>query len=282
MGSSLSPGKASRGARWPRPLSETLARTGATPDHRRKPSGSGPARRGSARSGAASEPRFVQHSERLLGPLLLSFEVSVLATALAGFFGIALAGLLSARRFPGSELLDALLNAPLVLPPTVLGYYLLVLLGRETELGRAYEAVTGSSIVFTRTGATCAATLAALPFVARSARAALDAVEARYAEAASTLGASPLRAFVRVLLPLASRGIFAGLTLGFARSLGDFGVTLMVAGNIPGRTQTAPLAIYDAIQAGREAQAGGLAAVLTTTAVVSLYAINKLTPRRVP
>jgi molybdate transport system permease protein len=198
---------------------------------------------------------------------------------LAGALGVTLAGLLAARRFPGAELLDALLNAPLVLPPTVLGYYLLVLLGRETALGRAFEALTGSSIVFTRTGATCAAALAALPFVARSARAALESVEPRYAEAAATLGASPLAAFWRVRLPLGARGIMAGLTLGFARSLGDFGVTLMVAGNIPGRTQTASLAIYDAIQAGRDAQAGGLAAVLTTLAVLSLYAINKLSPR---
>jgi molybdate transport system permease protein len=212
----------------------------------------------------------------VLAPLLLSFQVSLLATVLAGALGIALAGVLVQRRFPGAQLLDAVLNAPLVLPPTVLGYYLLVLLGRESALGRAYEAVTGSSIVFTRTGATCAAALAALPFVARSAKAALESVDPRFAEAAATLGAPPLRTFQRVLLPLASRGIWAGLTLGFARSLGDFGVTLMVAGNIPERTQTASLAIYDAIQAGRDAQAGGLAAILTTLAVVALYAINKL------
>jgi molybdate transport system permease protein len=216
----------------------------------------------------------------LLGALLLSFQVSLVATLLAGLLGVALAGLLSQRRFPGAQLLDALLNAPLVLPPTVLGYYLLILLGRSSSLGRSYEAITGSSIVFTRTGATCAAALAALPFVARSARAALESVEPRYAEAAATLGARPLRAFRRVLLPLASRGIWAGLTLGFARSLGDFGVTLMVAGNIPGRTQTASLAIYDAIQAGRDAEAGGLAAVLTTLAVLALYAVSKLAPRR--
>ena len=212
----------------------------------------------------------------MLGPLLLSFQVSLLATLLAGVLGVSLAGVLSRQRFPGAQLLDAVLNAPLVLPPTVLGYYLLILLGRQSALGRAYEALTGSSIVFTRTGATCAAALAALPFVARSARAALESVDARYAEAAATLGAPPLRAFVRVLLPLASRGILAGLTLGFARSLGDFGVTLMVAGNIPGQTQTASLAIYDAIQAGRDSQAAGLATVLTTLAVLSLYAINKL------
>lgn len=213
----------------------------------------------------------------MLGPLLLSFQVSICATLLAGVLGVALAGVLSRRRFPGAQLLDAVLNAPLVLPPTVLGYYLLILLGRSSALGRAYEAVFGSPIVFTRTGAVCAAALAALPFVARSARAALDSLEPRFAEAAATLGATPLRAFLRVLLPLASRGILAGLTLGFARSLGDFGVTLMVAGNIPGQTQTASLAIYDAIQAGRDAQAGGLAAILTTLAVLALYTISKLT-----
>lgn len=212
----------------------------------------------------------------MVEPLLLSFRVSLLATLIAGLFGVALAGLLSHRRFPGAQLLDAVLNAPLVLPPTVLGYYLLVLLGRESALGRAYEAVTGSSIVFTVTGATVAAALSALPFVARSARAALESVESRFTEAAATLGAPPLRAFVRVSLPLASRGILAGLTLGFARSLGDFGVTLMVAGNIPGHTQTASLAIYDAIQAGRDNQAALLATILTSLAVCALYAINKL------
>ncbi len=216
----------------------------------------------------------------MLGPLLLSFEVSSIATLIAGVLGVTLAGVLSQRRFPGAQLLDAMLNAPLVLPPTVLGYYLLILLGRESALGRAYEAVTGSSIVFTRTGATCAAALAALPFVARSARAALESLEPRFGEAAATLGAPPLRVFLRVLLPLSSRGIWAGLTLGFARSLGDFGVTLMVAGNIPGHTQTASLAIYDAIQAGRDAQAGGLAAIMTTLAVLALYAINKLSSVR--
>lgn len=215
----------------------------------------------------------------MLEPLLLSLRVSLVATLVAGLFGVALAGLLTQRRFRGAELIDAVLNAPLVLPPTVLGYYLLVLLGRESTLGRAYEAVTGSSIVFTVTGATLAAALSALPFVARSARAALETVEPRFAEAAATLGARPLTAFLRVRLPLASRGILAGLTLGFARSLGDFGVTLMVAGNIPGHTQTASLAIYDAIQAGRDAQAGALAAVLTAVAIAALYAINRLSRR---
>ena len=216
----------------------------------------------------------------MLEPLLLSFQVALWATLLATFGGVGIAALLTRRNFTGARLLDAVINAPLVLPPTVLGFYLLVLLGRESWLGRAYETVTGSSIVFTRTGAVFAAALAALPFIARSARAALEAVEPRYAEAAATLGAPPLRAFVRVLLPLASRGILAGITLGFARSLGDFGVTLMVAGNIPGLTQTASLAIYDALQAGRDWQAGATAAVLTALAILALYAINRLAPPR--
>jgi molybdate transport system permease protein len=218
---------------------------------------------------------------RVLGPLLLSFQVSLVATAAAALVGITLAGLLARRRFAGVELLDAMLNAPLVLPPTVLGYYLLVLLGRESALGRAYEQLTGTSIVFTQTGATCAAALAALPFIVRSARAALESVERRFGEAAATLGAAPRRVFFRVELPLASRGILAGITLGFARSLGEFGVTLMVAGNIPGRTETASLAIYDAVQAGHDSRAAGLAAILTTLAVLALYAINKLARSRV-
>jgi molybdate transport system permease protein len=213
----------------------------------------------------------------LLGPLLLSFQVSALATLAAGVLGILLAGLLTHRRFPGARLLDAVLSAPLVLPPTVLGYYLLILLGRNSSLGRAYEAVTGSPIVFTKTGATCAATLAALPFVARSAKAALEALDPRFVDAAATLGATPLRSFVRVRIPLASRGILVGLTLGFARSLGDFGVTLMVAGNIPDQTQTASLAIYDALQAGRDREAGLLAFVMTICAVAALYSISRLT-----
>ena len=210
------------------------------------------------------------------GPLLLSFQISGLATALAGVLGVALAALLARRSFPGAQLLDALLNAPLVLPPTVLGYYLLVLLGRRAWLGHAYESLTGSPIVFTRTGATLAASLAALPFVARSARAALEALEPRFSEAAATLGATPWRVLRRVRLPLASRGILAGLTLGFARSLGDFGVTLMVAGNIPDQTRTASLAIYDALQAGREADAGRMAMVLSALAILALYLINRL------
>lgn len=211
-----------------------------------------------------------------LAPLLLSFQIALAATLIAGALGVALAALLARRPFFGRELLDVLITAPLVLPPTVLGYYLLTALGRHSLLGGAYERLTGSSIVFTRTGAICAATVGALPLVVRAARAALEAVDPTLVSAARTLGDTALRAFFKVRLPLAARGVLAGLMLAFARSLGDFGMTLMVAGDIPGQTQTGALAIYDALQAGRDAQALGLVVVLTALALGVLYAVNRL------
>ncbi|MGD0528765.1 MAG: molybdate ABC transporter permease subunit [Polyangiaceae bacterium] len=211
-----------------------------------------------------------------LAPLLLSFEIATLATLLAALLGIGLATLLANARFPGRELLDVVVTAPIVLPPTVLGYYLLVALGRRSFVGHAFEAVFGSSIVFTKTGAVVAATVGALPLVVKSARAALEGVEPTLIRASRTLGASPSRAFFTVQLPLASRGVVAALMLAFARSLGDFGITLMVAGDIPGETQTASLAIYDAIQEHRDAAALGMVLALTTVALAILYTVNKL------
>ena len=215
-----------------------------------------------------------------LDPLLLSFKVAFLATLLSGVLGTALGALLASKRLPLRDVLDVLITAPMVLPPTVLGYYVLVALGRRSALGGAYEDLVGSPIVFTQTGAVVAATIGSLPLVVKSARAALEAVDPVYVAAARTLGASPLRAFATVQLPLAAGGIIAGLMLGFARALGDFGVTLMVAGDIPGETQTASLAIYDAIQANRHDDALGMVALLTAIAIGLLYGINKLSARR--
>jgi molybdate transport system permease protein len=209
-------------------------------------------------------------------PLLLSFEVALLATCVAGILGIALAGLLARRAFVGRDLLEALITAPMVLPPTVLGYYLLLGIGRSSALGRAYESLAGAPVVFTKTAAVLAGTVAALPFVVKSARAAMEDVDPRLAGAAATLGATPIRVFITVTLPLSQNGVMAGLTLGFARALGDFGVTLMIAGNIPGLTQTGALAIYDAVQANREVEAAGLAAVMSAFAVAALYLGAKL------
>lgn len=210
-------------------------------------------------------------------PLVISLHVAVVATLVAGCLGLALATLLASKRCPGRQLLDVIVTAPMVLPPTVLGYYVLVAVGRRSVIGGAFEDVFGSSLVFTRTGAVLAATLGALPLVVKSARTALESVDPTLVRAAGTLGAGRLRAYLTVQLPIAAPGIVAGLMLGFARSLGDFGVTLMVAGDIPGRTQTASLAIFDALQANQAARAQGLIIVLSATAMGILYAVNKLT-----
>jgi molybdate transport system permease protein len=212
-----------------------------------------------------------------LAPLALSLQIATLATLVAAIAGIGLATLLANTRFPGRDLLDVVVTAPLVLPPTVLGYYLLVALGRRSVVGHVFEAVFGTSIVFTRTGAVVAATVGALPLVVKSGRAALEGVEPTLVRAARTLGAGPARAFFTVQLPLAGRGILAALMLAFARSLGDFGITLMVAGDIPGETQTASLAIYDAIQEHRDAAALGMVLTLTAASIAILYTVNKLT-----
>jgi molybdate transport system permease protein len=216
----------------------------------------------------------------VFAPLALSIQIAALATVLAGVLGLAIAALLANLRFPGRDLVDILVTAPIVLPPTVLGYYVLVTFGRRSGMGHAIEATFGSPIVFTRAGAVLAATVGALPLVAKGGRAALEGVDPTLLRAARSLGAGPARAFVTVQLPLASRGVVAALMLGFARSLGDFGITLMVAGDIPGETQTASLAIYDAIQEHRDGAALALAGSLTAIGISVLYAVNKLMESR--
>jgi len=214
-----------------------------------------------------------------LDPLFLSFEIAAAATIIAALVGVAVAAILANFRFPGRDLVDVLFTAPIVMPPTVLGYYVLVLLGRRSFLGHAFESLTGTSIVFTKVGAVVAAVIGALPLVVKSVRTALEETDPTLVQAARTLGATPLRAFFTIQLPLAYRGIAAALMLAFARALGDFGVTLMVAGDIPGQTQTASLAIYDAIQAHRERDAAVMIAGLTGVVIVLLYIVGKLTAR---
>jgi molybdate transport system permease protein len=210
-------------------------------------------------------------------PLTLSLKVAIIATALVVVIGVALGWLLARKRFFGREALDAVVTLPLVLPPTVLGYYLLVALGRASPIGRAFEALTGQTLVFTLKGAVIAATIGALPLMVKTSRAAIAAVDTNLEDAARTLGQSEWRVFWRVTLPLARRGIAAAGMLAFARALGDFGATLMVAGNIPGRTQTAAIAIYDATQAGRDDYALILVLLLSVAALSIVYATNKLT-----
>jgi molybdate transport system permease protein len=208
--------------------------------------------------------------------LLLSIETAILATAIAAIIGGGLGKLLATRSFFGRDLVDALVMSPMVMPPTVLGYYALVILGVNSPIGRGFEAIFGSPIVFTRTGVLVAAVIGAVPLVAKGARTAFEGVDRGLISAARTLGATPWRAFYSVELALALPGIASGLMLGFARSLGDFGLTLMIAGDIPGVTQTAPLAIYDAVQGNRDADALAMVAVLTAIALVCLFVANKL------
>ncbi|HEX3772246.1 MAG TPA: molybdate ABC transporter permease subunit [Polyangiaceae bacterium] len=215
-----------------------------------------------------------------LAPLALSLQIALMATVIAGALGLAAASVLANARFPGRDLIDVLFTAPMVLPPTVLGYYVLVAIGRRSGIGHAIEAVFGTPIVFTRAGAVVAASIGALPLVVKSGRAALEAVDPTLVRAARSLGAGPARALFTVQLPLAARGIAAAVMLAFARSLGDFGITLMVAGDIPGETQTAALALYDAIQEHQDGLALGLALSLTAIGLGVLYGVNKLTGAR--
>jgi molybdate transport system permease protein len=209
-------------------------------------------------------------------PLILSFRVALIATALALIVGVALGWVLARRRFVGREALDAIVTLPLVLPPTVLGYYLLVLLSVNSPVGRAIKVTTGLQLVFTWKGAVLAAMVGALPLVVKTSRAAISTVSEQLEDAARTFGKSEWQIFWRITLPLSSRGIIAAAMLAFARSLGDFGATLMIAGNIPGRTQTAAIAIYDATQAGRDDYALTMVIILSVIALVLLYATNKL------
>ena len=208
--------------------------------------------------------------------LKLSLLVVSAATIIVAVLGLLAAFILAKRDFPGKELLDALVTLPLVLPPTVTGYYLIVLLGRRGLLGSYIYNLTGWSVTFTWQAAVVAATVVALPLMVKASRAAIESVNPQYEIASYTLGKSEFETFFRVILPLARRGITAGIVLSFARALGEFGATLMLAGNIPGKTQTMPLAIYDAVASGEENQAMALALILTAISIVAIYLTNKL------
>jgi len=205
-------------------------------------------------------------------PLWLSLRVAGLATVFVLAIGTFTAYVLSHKNFRGKHFLDSVITLPLVLPPTVLGYYLLVLLGRGSPLGTWYERLFGSPLVFTWQAAVIAAFFHSAPIYIKAARAVLEGVDYRYEWAAHSLGASEWRTFWRVTLPLARRGLSSLATLSFARSLGDFGVTIMIAGNIPGKTQTLSVAIYDAVESGD----GRLARILVV--VVSAVALALLWP----
>lgn len=208
-------------------------------------------------------------------PLLLSLKVAGLATGISLCMGVAGAWFLARRHSTFSVLLDALCTLPMILPPTVLGYYLILLVGRRGLIGPWLNDL-GIRLIFSWQGAVIAATVVVFPLIYKSSRAALEAVDIRLENAARTLGASESKVFFWISLPLAWRGIMAGTMLAFARGMGEFGATLMLAGNIPGKTQTLALAIYDAFQAGNDTQATILVVVTSVTCLTILVAADRL------
>lgn len=204
----------------------------------------------------------------------ISLQVAALSTVLCVLYGIPLAWLLGRKRFIGRGLLEALVTLPLVLPPTVVGYYLLRGLGEGSALGRFLGNDIGLRLVFTWEGAGLAASVLAAPLLIRTAQTAFEQVDPELERVAATLGRSRPAVFATVTLPLAARGIAAGIALAFARSIGEFGATVMVAGNIPGKTRTLSVAVYDAVQAGDVGKANETALALVAISTLSLFAFT--------
>lgn len=215
-----------------------------------------------------------------LFPLYLTVKVSFVATVLTVAFGLILAWVMAKREFFGKSVLDIIVMQPLVIPPTVLGYYLLGAFGRSSFLGRFLEDAFGLQIVFTWKGAVIASFISSLPLFVKPARAALEGVGSELEDAARLLGKTEFQVIKDITLPLAWRGIVAGAVMAFARATGEFGATLMVAGNIPGLTQTLPIAIYDAVQAGDAHSANILVGVITLFSFIVLYIAGRFTKGR--
>jgi molybdate transport system permease protein len=213
--------------------------------------------------------------------LSLSLKVAGWATAINLLLGVGVGYALARWRFPGRDLVDAALTLPMVMPPTVLGYYLLVVIGSQGAVGAWLLEHFGIRLIFTWQAAVIAATIVSFPLVFTAARAAFEAVDPQLEDAARTLGIRQLAVFFRVSLPLAWRGILAGLLLAFARALGEFGATLMVAGSIAGKTQTLSIAVYEAVQAGQDDTANFLVAITSITCIAVLLSAGRLVPGRV-
>jgi molybdate transport system permease protein len=217
-----------------------------------------------------------------LGPLWLSLRVAATATAAIVALGTPVALLLARGRFPGKALVAGLLVLPLVLPPTVLGYLLLTILGRRAPLGLWLERTLGVTVVFHWSGAVIASAVAAFPLFLLPARGAIEGVDPGLEDAARLLGRGEWSVFFHVTVPLAWRGLAAGAVLAFTRALGDFGATLMVAGDIPDLTQTASMAIYDAVQVHDTATAMSMTLLVSVVAIVALVAVQRVLPGRGP
>lgn len=209
-------------------------------------------------------------------PLFLSFKVATISTLISIVLGLPIAYFLSNRKDRLSDFIETITNLPVVLPPTVLGYYLLILIGRNSLIGRFLEKNFNIMIVFNPLGAVIASMVVSIPYMIKASKTALSEVNEDYINAARILGRGELNIFFTIMVPICWRGIMSGITMSFVRALGDFGTTLMVAGSIPDKTLTMPIAIYDALQAGNKAMANFLVFVMTSIAIAVLYILNRL------
>jgi len=212
-------------------------------------------------------------------PMRLSLQVALAATVLVVVIGTLMSFILARKTFKGKELLDILLTLPLVLPPTVIGYYLILFMGRNGLLGKYLFHWTGWSIMFTWYAAVLASFIVALPLMIKTTRAAFESVDQNLIKVSYTLGHGEFRTFFKVILPLSKKGMIAGAVLSFARAMGEFGATLMVAGNIPGKTATMPIAIYTSASSGDWAKANGMVLFFTLVSAAFLYIANRLSKR---
>ena len=213
--------------------------------------------------------------------LRLTLKVAFVATIINMMIGVCLAYLFASKRFLGKDFLDTILTLPMVLPPTVLGYYLLVFIGKNGPIGYFLKRYFDINLIFTWQGAVIAASIVSFPLVFKTARVAFESLEPQYVQSAKVLGVGDLAIFFRVTLPLAWRGILSGILLSFARSAGEFGATLMVAGSIPGKTQTVSIAVYEAVQAGQDDTANFLVLLISIVCMTILLVSGKLAPGRI-
>lgn len=213
--------------------------------------------------------------------VILSLKVAAWTMVINLVLGVSVGYLLARKRFIGRDLLDTFLTLPMVMPPTVLGYYLLVLLGQQGWLGSWLQETFNIRLIFSWQGAVIASVIVTFPLVFKPARAAFESVDRQFEQAARVLGVSEVAIFFRITLPLAWKGILAGLLLAFARALGEFGATLMVAGSIPGKTQTLSIAIYEAVQAGQDSLANTLVLIISVVCIVILLVAKRLTSNNI-
>ncbi|MCQ6961713.1 molybdate ABC transporter permease subunit [Methanolobus chelungpuianus] len=214
--------------------------------------------------------------EQIWFPLSITLKIAVISTLAVALAGVIISYILARRDFRGKWLADIFVTLPLVLPPTVTGYLLVVLLGRNGFLGSILYNITGWSILFTWEAAAIAAFIVSIPLMVKTTTAAIEAVDRDFEYAAFTLGRKELDTALFITLPLARKGILAGIVLSFARAVGEFGATLMVAGNIPGRTNTMSISIYSAFQAGNSELANMLVIILVAISFLSMAVTAKL------